>query len=130
MNQNEISNRPCEGCRVGNKVGMNREVIPASFPYSTPEVGTPVPTSRSALNARRYSKASGIVSLILLIAYATLAVVVYLDYQESQAELDRAYHNYRESMNRLMEDMERSRKMRAMRQQNTIPPAPDDDVKP
>ena len=79
MTQHHFKTQPCEGCKVGKNVGMNREVIPTSFPHSTANVGTAVPTSRAALATRRHSPASGIVSLILLLAYTALALIVYRD---------------------------------------------------
>ena len=89
-----------------------------------------VPTSRASLAARRHAKASGIVSLVLLIAYASLAVFVYLDYRESKAELDRAHASFCESMDKLEEEMERHQKERAMRIRNTLPSTPEDNVNP
>ncbi len=80
MTQRHFRPQPCEGCKVGKNVGMNREVIPTSFPLSEQNVGTAIPTSRAALATRRHSPASGIVSLILLLAYAALALIVYRDH--------------------------------------------------
>ncbi len=129
MTQHNSSVQSVKGCKMGKDMGMNREGIPTSLPGSTSKMGTAVPTSRSELASRRYSKASGIVSLILLLAYLTLGVIVYRDYQKSERELDEAHARFCESMDQLREEMERHQKQRAMRLKNSLPPTPNDNVK-
>ncbi len=132
--QDHLDKQPSEASKVGKKVGMSDRFIPTSFPLSGQNVGTAVPTfiptSRAALAARRHSKASAIVSLVLLIAYASLAVYVYCDYRESKAELDRAHASFCESMDKLEEEMERNRHQRMSAPRNSLPPTPEDNVNP
>ena len=127
--QHYSEKQSAEASKVGKNVGMSDQFIPTSFPLSEQNVGTPVPTSRAALESRRDSKASSIVSLIIIIAYATLAVILYLDHQKSKAELDRAYSSYCESMDRLQEEMERNSRKRHAPPRNSLPPTPEEAVK-
>ncbi len=147
MNKNEISNQSVMGCEVGNKVGMNREVIPTSLPGSNPEVGTAVPTSsavllpsRAELKQRQPSTLSCVLSLLILLAGTALVIHIHMDFQKHRERIRAIHAQNEETLERIRETTrhicETKREIGETIDRiceptnNFLPPTPENDVKP